>query len=70
MRRRDADVTYGGAGEKLFYELKPIIWTMFAIYALRSSQADLVYVKLNALILIGATVYITYSRLVHRGAFR
>ena len=53
--------------EKIYYELKPLILTSFAVIGLSSTHSHTFFVKLNILVLFVLAAYLTYSRLVHRG---
>ncbi len=53
--------------EKLYYETKPLILTLFAFWGLSSHYANNFIVKLNILVLFILSAYIVYSRLIHRG---
>ncbi|MEK6556598.1 MAG: hypothetical protein AABZ31_15215 [Bdellovibrionota bacterium] len=53
--------------EKLYYEAKPLILTVFAFYGLTSNYSNTFFVKFNILTLFVLAAYVTYSRLLHRG---
>lgn len=58
---------FWGATELLFYELKPIAYTVFAITILRTDHTSIMWIKLSSLGILAFAAYIGLSRLVYRG---
>lgn len=56
-----------GALELLIYELKPILYTVFAIAMLRTDYTSIMWIKLTTLGILAFAAYIVLSRLTYRG---
>jgi hypothetical protein len=56
-----------GAIELLIYELKPILYTVFAIAILRTDYTSIMWIKVSSLGILAFAAYIALSRLTYRG---
>lgn len=63
-------LTMSGALEGLFYELKPIIYTLFSFMILRSAYSADFFIKTASFGVLIFGLFIIYARLHYRGIIK